>query len=238
MAALKEPQFADNNMVPESVPAKRQATPPTSKARRFRPVDEMPYLTADDVVRVRNDDKEPLGFGWNNIAYVVQPGEEGIVPFPAIVDALGDPRSVRGQIVRFTDNRGNRGFIPERYEELKRLMVNYGVYLENIDDESEAAHLAAQVPMTQDCSLVSRAPKVTVHTQKGVRLTFPAQIPDMLPYPVEENAGRAGVVDQRRAVDKLASENAALLDRLEAMEQLLNERLGGATVDPGPRKPE
>lgn len=238
MAALKEPQFADNDMVLESIPARRHVTQPKDKARRFRPADETPFLTANDVVRVRNDDNKTVTLGWDSQEWNIEPNEESIVPFPAIVTALGDPRSARGEVIKFSDGRGNRGLIPERYDELRRLMALYGVRNENIDDESERAHQMASRPMTEDCSLVSRVPKLTVHTQKGTRIVFPAQVPDMIPMPVAEPENRAGVVDQRRAVDKLASENAALLDRLEAMEQLLNERLGGATVDPGPRKPE
>lgn len=237
MATLKEPQFADD-LVLEAVPSRRHVTQPKDKTRRLRPADDTPFLHTGDFLRVRNDDSKMIIFAWDGNQWAIAPNEEAIVPFEALVNALGDPRSMYGEMVRFTDAKGNKGFIAERHTDFRRLFALYGVANENLDDESEAAHVLAKTPITEDCSLVSRAPKVTVTTQKGTKVIFPTQIPDMIPYPVESGKDRAGIVDQRRAVDKLQAENAALLDRMEAMEKMLNERLGGATVDPGPRKPE
>ena len=166
---------------------------------------DMPFISDGDVLEVRNEDRLPVTFRWNRRATVIQPGEVGFVPFEALANQLGDPRSVEGDRIAYSDADGNRGLIPERYEDLTRLFAMYGIEQERIDD------------------LPDRAPRVAVKTMQGVPVQFPAQNPTMLPFPTPQLDPRAVRSDVTRSLDQLGAENTELRDRLERLEGLLEE---------------
>jgi hypothetical protein len=224
----------------EAQAAYRNVSEPRDHRLSFVPPEETPFLLARTSVSVTNDDKKTVILAWDGQRWELRPSETAIVPFQAVVNALGDPRSMRGEIIRFTDEHGRRGFVPERYEELQRLFPLYGVRNENIDTESARAHEMADRPLSEACSLTQRVPVLSVKTTRGIPIVFPSQQPDMLPYPVRETAGRGrGHVDQRKAMDQVAAENADLKSRIEKMEALLNSQLGGGpTNDSGTPVPD
>lgn len=64
---------------------------------------------------------------WNSTPFIVEPGEIEPVPFEAVANWLGDPRSVElPQTV--TVQGGENRYIPSRMDERKRLRQLYGLF--------------------------------------------------------------------------------------------------------------
>ncbi len=171
--------------------------PPSIFARQ-----ELPALIPGDVLSVKNDDTQAVEFAWNRRRWVVEPGQTKSVPFEAIVNVLGDPRSDDLPAV-YNDGNGNSGQVMRRGDELGRLFARYGVWFE---DRGE---------------LVKAAPKLVVtHPENDYRIQFPAFDPEMEPYPVL-NVGEKELTGQRRALDSVMSENAQMRKELERMNGLI-----------------
>ena len=176
---------------------------------------DLPFLMDDDHLKVKNNNQNVVTFRWARKFYSIEPGGEMFVIFQALVDALGDPRSMDNKVVTFNDGQGNRGICLQRYDELSRLFARYAVKEENIDE------------------LVAKAPKVHVETLTGQKVSFPCQRPDMLPYPVPMVDDRAVNSDTTRMIDTVAAENAELRERLDRLEQAATQpRSNGARVPP------
>lgn len=235
MALLKEPEFGDPGKTQATrMASRRGVSQPEDRHRRYMPSNEDPFLMSKDFLEVHNEEPDTVVFKWDRKAYPIKSGESAFVPFPALVMALGDPRSVDQEATRFNDG-DEHGLIPTRYEELQKLFARYGVRNENIDDETAGARQKAvtagdQVPLHPGpISLVGKAPKVKCFTMAGKQIDFPAHIPDMLPIGVPNVEGPAGpVTDARASMDRMMSENAEMRSRVAALEDVLNERLGGA----------
>lgn len=170
-----------------------------------------PFLMEHDLLTVRNDDSVPWKFEWDRRQWVLKPGQVTYIPFPAVVNKLGDPRSVEGTRIRYySADSQTRGIIPSRYETLCSLFAAYGIRGENVD------------------ALVDFAPKVTVTTMQGQPVTFPCQNPNMLPFPTPQDPepGREGN-DSKRMIDAMADRNADLEQEVASLRALVEERLGG-----------
>ena len=190
----------------------RGVAPTQRESRRTFTTTELPFLSENDLVTVTNDDDVTWDFMWDRKRYLVKPGDHAHIPFPAVVMKMGDPRSMPNQRVRFTDHTGRHGFVQERHEELRRLMARYGVRQESVED------------------LMAFAPKITVRTvDTGQLVTFPVQDPEMVALPVVDvpSPGHENS-DQRRVMDEMRSENAAMRERLEEMQRFMTEKLGGS----------
>lgn len=196
MPVLKETQFGDRPVV--DPPAKAEVL---SKAAAR----DLPFLLDGDFLKVQNDGSTTVDFRWARKHYIIEPGGEMFVAFEALVDALGDPRSMEGQVVKYNDGQGSKGIVMERYAELSRLFARYAVEQENIDE------------------LVSRAPRVRVETLSGQKVIFPSSRPDMLPFPVPMIDERAVNSDTTRMIDSVAAENAELRDRAATLEERLDQ---------------
>lgn len=222
MPALKEPRFAGATRE-RGVPTRGvQITPMASRRGVTQPEDRhrlqevrRPYLLEHDMLLVTSIDDVTWKFAWDHRTYLLKPGETLPLPLPAVVNALGDPRSAVGEIIDYHAETGERGAIPPRYEQLTQLFARYGI----IDEDVTA--------------LVDFAPKVTVTTMTGETVVFPSQNPEMAPWPVPHVAepGREQPVDQKEAVSQLQAENAAMRAELDRMHARINERLGGSTAD-------
>jgi hypothetical protein len=176
---------------------------------RVRPADR-PFLLEHDILRVENVDDVDWEFRWDRRRYMVRKGETGFVPFPAMVLAMGDPRSQEGTMTRYNTEDGQRGVVFTRHEELCRLFAYYGIEQENVDE------------------LVDFAPRLRIETMQGEPIIFPAQNPQMSAFPVPDapQPGREHN-DTRRLMDRLESDNAAMAAELAEMRALIASKLGG-----------
>lgn len=177
-----------------------------------------PFLLERDICLVDNVDEVDWQFKWERRSYTVKAGQVGAtVPFPALVNALGDPRSVPGEQTKFRTEDGQAGLILTRYESLATLFARYAVENENVGD------------------LVEFAPRVIVrHMETGEAITFPAHDPDCSPWPVPQHAapGREPSGDKARMI-AMEEENRSMRRELDDMRQLINQRL-----TPGQAPPE
>jgi hypothetical protein len=160
-----------------------------------------------DFLQVTNDDVKTWDFRWSRKHYVVPPNEQGFVPFEALVNSLGDPRSMENQIVKYSDGDGNKGIVMDRYNEITRLFAMYSVQNENLDE------------------LVDKAPKVTVRTLHGQMVRFPTQKPDMLPFPVTFIDEHSVNSDTMQITDRLAAENNEFRERIADLESKLDRAI-------------
>lgn len=179
-----------------------------------------PFLLEHDLVLVTNEDDVDWGFSWDRRRYVVPVGKQLPVPFPAVVNMMGDPRSVDGAMTRYRAETGEHGVIPTRYESLTSLFARYGITEENVD------------------KLVDFAPKVRVTTMTGQLVTFPSQIPDATPWPVPQTAepGREKPIDTSGIIERYEGELAQMRAEQARLAELVDQRLGGereSTEDPG-----
>ncbi len=164
-----------------------------------------PFLLDRDVCLVRNVDEVAWEFKYDRRHYKIEPQKEGLVPFPALVNALGDPRSVPNEQTRFRTENGETGIILTRHESIRTLFARYSVENENVQD------------------LVDFAPRVEVYHQETNQLiTFPAQDPDCRPWPVPQHAqpGRENMPDHR-LLESVAAENKELRGEINEVRQMM-----------------
>jgi hypothetical protein len=187
-----------------------------------------PFLMDGDFLKVTNmHPADTYVFEWNRKGFVLEPGQSKFVLFEALVDKLGDPRSMDDEVQRYNDGNGNQGTVMQRSFEMERLFTRYAVLGSHLDDSKD--------PRTGETvlGLLSKTPHVEVETLNGERVVFPATRPDMLPFPlhhVDEHRVRS---DTTQALDKLEAENAEMRDSLselnDRLEALVREREGVET---------
>jgi hypothetical protein len=229
MGRLEEPQFtapvagpSDAGRAPlmtTTSPMRAHVSQP--EGREITRAASETFLTASDILAVTNDDDRTWVFAWNGVEYPVQPTQTGWVPFPALADKLGDPRSMVGQRVRFSDGHGNRGLVMDRYTELARLFGVYGIRNENMQD-TDAPSIPAE--KGKPTSLVGRAPRVRVQTLSGTEITFPIHRPDMVALPVTDEEASKVPADSRRMADELREEVVSQRKEIERLSRLIERR--------------
>jgi hypothetical protein len=217
---LKEPQFAPpvdprvdvtrKKVAGVSQPEDRHLTKSVSR--------DDPFLLDGDFLLVTNETQNTYSFRWARKHYIVEPGSSKHVIFEALVDALGDPRSMDNEVVTYNDGNGSQGIIMERHSEISRLFGKYAVENESLDD------------------LVSKTPDVTVTTLNGDKVIFPGLRPDMLPFPNPGNDGGVKVnTDTTQMFDRLAAENEEMREQLrvtnERMDAVLASKAGVDTSE-------
>lgn len=177
-----------------------------------------PFLIDGDFLDVTNmHPSETYIFEWNRKAFVLEPGESKFVLFEALVDKLGDPRSMEEEVQRYNDGAGNQGIVMQRAFELDRLFSRYAVLGSHLQDTRDKDGGTTR-------GLLSKTPHVEVKTLNGERVVFPATRPDMLPFPLHNVDERKINTDTVKVMDKLAAENEEmraslddLTNRLDAM---------------------
>src|SRR5271167_1811649 len=71
-----------------------------------------PFLMDGDFLRVTNrSQSDTYVFEWNRKAYVIEPGKDKFVAFEALVDHMGDPRSMENEFQRYSDGNGGKGVV-------------------------------------------------------------------------------------------------------------------------------
>ena len=184
-----------------------------------------PFLMDGDFLKVTNaHDSESYVFEWNRKAWVLEPKESKFVMFEALVDKLGDPRSMDQEVQKYNDGNGNTGIVMQRSFELDRLFARYAVHGSHLQDSID--------PKTGEpvLGLLAKTPHVEVETLNGERVIFPATRPDMLPVPLHNVDERNIRADTGKALDKLESENAemraSLDDLTKRLDSMTREREG------------
>ena len=160
-----------------------------------------------DFLQVVKQDVRTWDFVWDRKHYTVEPNASTFVPFEALVDNLGDPRSMDGNLVTFADGDGNKGVVMDRHWELMRLFARYTVENDILDD------------------LVERAPKVEVRTLAGQLVSFPSQRPDMQPWPTPQVNPFAVNADTTKMIDSVVAENAELRSQIDRLETRMDAAL-------------
>jgi hypothetical protein len=250
MAQLAAPEFQDDTT--EGSPTKGATRGNTAKKARYassgttrgiaevrplsaRATGARPFLGENDLVMVENLDDVSWRFEWDKRAYDVSPGQHPMpVPFPAVVNAMGDPRSAKGMELSFRAEDGTSGMIESRHNSIVRLFARYQITNEDVD------------------ALVDFAPKLRVTTMQGDAIIFPAQNPNHEPWPVPNTPepGREAPISVTEAVSEARAENALLREQMAHLQRLVDDRLGtaaapaaepeaadlgGAVPDSGPR---
>jgi hypothetical protein len=205
MPTLKEPQFTD--LPPTVTQMKRAGVSQPEDRHVARPARDLPFLLDGDFLKVTNNDTRAWDFRWNRKHYVIESKAEGFVPFEALVDMLGDPRSMDNQLVKYNDGQGFKGIVMDRHAEITRLFARYAIENEDID------------------ALVLAAPKVAVHTLAGQQIRFPSMNPDMLPLPTPMVDEHAVNTDTTKMIDQVAAENAELRDVVTRLEARLDREV-------------
>jgi hypothetical protein len=205
MPPLKQPQFEDREVMTTQMKVSDVSQP--EDRHIARPARNLPFLMDGDFLQVTNDDHRTWDFQWERKHYVIEPGDTSFVAFEALVDYLGDPRSMEGQLVKYSDGNGNKGIVMDRYAELSRLFGRYAVENENID------------------SLVEKAPKVEVKTLAGQTVRFPSQMPDMAPWPTPNVNPLAVNADTTKMIDAVAAENEDLRSSIKRLEERLDKAI-------------
>lgn len=217
MSTLKAPEFGVKSE-PHTVAMKRAGVSQPEDRHVAKPIRDLPFLLDGDFLQVTNDDKRTWDFRWNRKHYPIEPGQQGFVPFEALVNSLGDPRSMDNQLVKFSDAEGTRGIIMDRHAEITRLFAIYSVENENLDE------------------LVTKAPKVEVRTLSGQMVRFPSQMPDMLPWPAPQVDPFHINSDTSRMIDEVAAQNEDLRGKIAQLEARLDDEVArreGVTDDDG-----
>ena len=202
---LVDPQFG--TVPPRLTEMKRGNVSQPEDRHVTRAPRDLPFLMDGDFLKVRNRDRKTWDFRWAKKHYTIAPDAEGFVPFEALVNSLGDPRSQDNALTKFSDGDGNKGIVMDRHAEITRLFAIYAIENEDMD------------------KLVEAAPHVEVETLTGQRINFPVQRPDMLPYPVTLIDDHAVNSDTTRMIDQVAAENAELRTRMEELETRLHQEI-------------
>ena len=178
----------------------------------------LPFLMDGDFLKTTNVStrNETYVFEWNRKVSVLAPGESKFVLFEALVDKLGDPRSMDEEVQKYNDGNGNQGIVMQRSFEMDRLFSRYAVLGSHLHDTKDKDGNIVY-------GLLHKTPHVEVETLNGERVVFPATRPDMEPFPLHSVDQRNIRVDTTRAIDKLENENAEMRQSLEE----LNNRLEG-----------
>jgi hypothetical protein len=175
-----------------------------------------PFLMDGDFLKVTNrHPADTYVFEWAQKVYVVAPAESKFVMFEALVDKLGDPRSMEGSYQRYNDGNGNKGVVMERSFEMERLFSRYAVLGSHLEDTVDKDGKKV-------LGLLSKTPHVEVETLNGERVIFPATRPDMLPFPLPNVDERNIRTDTTQALDKLEAENADMRESLNELNDKLD----------------
>lgn len=186
-------------------------------------------IDSADMFYVENHSTENnVTFGWANRMYTIGPMKKRLVPFDVICLYFGDPRSQVGQIVPFTDSTGS-GHVPERYSEVKRLCVRYGVYEQGMDDikgswDIENARLIAD----NKPALRGEAFDCIITTETGEVIIPPLFDHEGTESNVGFNIGDQSSDDVATVLNNLRNR----IDQLETQKDALEDR-GGANDDEG-----
>lgn len=169
--------------------------------------------------------------------YVLIPGAKPkAVPLEVIIKYLGDPRSAPGvQNTYHIPGTSQPGTVPDRYKELRRLSVLYGVYEGMMSRMNEIKFKDIPrdrhdpkrnlFPNNDPNDFV--VPRIKVQDLDGHEIKFPVFHPDSSPYRYESDA-EGDIGDVRTEMERTRRVMAQMAERLESLEAL--EESGDAEI--------
>ena len=205
---------------------------PVSAPNRMR-VNEAPSVFSDPDIAfndmteqlwVSNDSKREVRWVYGNREWLLLPKHKPYPnPLQVCIKYLGDPRSAIGVTNQFVIPGEQRpGVVPERYAELRRLSILYGVY-EGLITKLHTVTFG-QLPKdrgdTRDYfpeygANETVVPKLTVTTLDNRALHFPVYEPDASPYRYDTEI--TGMTDVRTELEKLQRNQAIQQERIDAL---------------------
>lgn len=166
----------------------------------------------EGIYLVTNEDNYPLDFVFDRQSITIQPGKTTMVPFEAIVEKLGDPRSGPTTQKIVIDGQ-DIGRIAPRSWWLKRLATYYGTYDPlNLDGTTNGN--GEHVPGLREVM-----PKVSIKTldNEDPHFSFPVDDPDSQFLSPNTNSAGASIEEGLRR------QMAEMQRKLKAMEKLLGQ---------------
>lgn len=187
-----------------------------------------PDLTFNDLSErlwVSNLSSRPITWAYAKQEWMLPAkGKQQAVPLEVCIKYLGDPRSAWGVTNQFTIPGQNRpGVVPERYAELRRLSIHYGIYeglLTKIDkvkfneiprDRNDPERNLFPNENPHDTIV----PKIKVTTLDGQEIRFPIYEPEASPYRYDTDV--TGMTDVRTELEKLQRQQQMNADRIESL---------------------
>jgi hypothetical protein len=186
---------------------------------------DITFNDLDERVWVTNNSKRQITWEYARQQWVLPVGgKQQAIPLAVCISYLGDPRSAWGVTNQFSIPGQNRpGVVPERYSELRRLAVKYGVY------EGMISKLAtvkfSDLPRDRqdpDRNLFpdmnphdTVVPKIKVTTLDGQEIKFPIYDPDASPYRYDTDV--TGMTDVRTELEKLQRQQQINAERIESL---------------------
>lgn len=174
-------------------------------------------MNYDTLLRIHNNDEEiTYIFAANSESFRVRPLSETLVPFDAVVNSMGDPRSGPTPQRIQPEGGGVAVQIPSRLEEIKRLNTVYGIYTESVDAPSH-------VEGSEGITLLDRIPKVTAtNVDETDPISFPCDDPNCERYTPEDQDKSTMAVMQRQL--------EAMRRKQVVYEQLIRNAQGNAAT--------
>jgi hypothetical protein len=187
---------------------------------------DISFNDLDEQVAVTNLSKREVIWRYAKREYVLKPNSKpSFIKLEVCIKYLGDPRSAVGvQNTYRVPGDSQPGTVPERYKEIRRLAILYGVY------EGMMSKLASvryrDIPrdrMDPDRDLFpdmdkndTIVPKIKVTTLTGAEVKFPIYYPDANPYRYDTEA--SGMSDVRTELERSRRQYDLLADKIAALE--------------------
>lgn len=200
-----------------------------------------PDITFNDMTEqlwVTNNSRRTVKWAYGKREWILPPkGKQQAIPLQVCIKYLGDPRSAHGVTNQFTIPGEQRpGVVPERYSELRRLSILYGIYEGLIT--KMATITFADIPRDRNDPTRDLfpeydrgdavVPRVVVTTLDGRVVKFPIYDPEASPYRYDTEV--TGMTDVRTELEKLQRNQAIQQERIEAL-------LAAASEDPDAEVP-
>ena len=176
---------------------------------------------------VNNESKREVRWAYGKREWVLKPKAKPVaIPLQVCIKYLGDPRSAHGVTNQFTIPGEQRpGVVPERYSELRRLSILYGVYegllpklaTVKFGDIPRDRNDPQRDLFPEEDKHDTVVPKITVTTLDGREVKFPIYEPEASPYRYDTEV--TGMTDVRTELEKLQRQQAMLLDRIDSLKE-------------------
>lgn len=196
---------------------------------------EDPDIAFDDLqeqLMVTNVDTREVRWVYGRREYVLKPGAKPQpIKLEVIIKYLGDPRSAPGvQNTYRIPGEQRPGMVPDRYKEIKRLSVMYGIYegMMNRMPEIRFCDIPRDrmdpnrdlFPEQKDKNALI-VPRIKVQTLSGHEVKFPVYYPGANPYRYESDADSGEMLDVATELQRLRHQNEVNNERMGALEALV-----------------